>query len=164
MRIHAQPGQSVAFPGYAELMRSIRVSRATIARALLMLRLTRWLCLLSTRRQAGGRFASNVYALVDESLPLVESLRLDDGYVALAEQARTHRSACVREVAASVLEEAKTAAQSSDPTALTPVDLETQLAVRFAQLKTLLAPMSADRVQNMNTARGAAAHRVQFRI
>ncbi len=161
MRIHAQPGQSVAFPSYAELMRWVRVSRATLARALLMLRLTRWLCLLSTPRQAGGRFANNVYALVDESLPLTESLRFDDGYVALAERARSHRTAHIREVAAGVLDEIATAARSSDPAALGPAELEVQLGLRFEQLRALLAPISNDRVQNVNTVARSSRHGVR---
>jgi hypothetical protein len=138
IRIHAEPRRAVAFPSYPELIRWVRVSRATIARAISLLRLARWLLLYSSRRDAEGRFARNVYALVDEPVPLTEMLALDGGYIDFAEQIAGHRSAHVRRVAAGVLEEARRVAVSVEPSELAPVNVGFHLERRFERIKALM--------------------------
>jgi len=185
IRVHAQAGKAVAFPSYPELMHWVRVSRATIARAVALLRLARWLLLCAAPRDAGGRFAGNAYALVDESLPLAEMLRLDDGYIRFAEQACHHRSVHVRQVAAEVLEEAKLLAESPSPASLSPVVLGNHLAERFERIKALMTPRAPTKlseagaaitdsdndlgipslghgVQNLNAVAAGSEHRVQI--
>ena len=63
IRIHAEASKLVAFPSYRTLMSALKVSRATLARALAVLRLTRWLPLCAALRDPHGRFAGHVYAL-----------------------------------------------------------------------------------------------------
>jgi hypothetical protein len=134
IRIHAEPGKLVAFPTYRDLMRWVRVSRATVARAVTVLRLARWLPLAASARNAEGRFLGNVYALQDEALPLAEMLRADDRYVHFAEQCRTHRHAHVRELADVVCNAVQEVAVRSNMDALRPVDLNQHLAARFERM------------------------------
>ncbi|WP_208022036.1 STY4528 family pathogenicity island replication protein [Pseudomaricurvus hydrocarbonicus] len=92
-----------AFPDYDTLARTSNVSStATIARALAILRLTRWLTQCAKVRQQSGRFSRNLYILHDEPLPLVDALYLDETYMAFVEQAQTHHHARVRRVAEAV--------------------------------------------------------------
>jgi len=145
IRVHADAHKIVAFPSYAELMRALRVSRPTVARALAVLRLTRWLPLCAALRDHQGRFAGHVYALNDEPLPLAEILAIDGAYVSFAEKAQHHRSAHVRALAQSVLGVIR---DDVDTAALEPRRVCDQIAHRLDQLLTLCG----DRVQNLNSA------------
>ena len=179
IRVHADASRVVAFPSYTDLMSAIRVSRATVARALGVLRLTRWLPLCAALRDAHGRFAGHVYALNDEPLPLSEILAIDEGYVGFTEQACSHRSAHVRALAQDTFEIIRKAAVAPESSALEPLRVGDHLGNRLDQLLHLLGdmplrPVSAasmslgkkacaartaeetDRVQNLN-----AVHPVQ---
>lgn len=174
IRIHAEPGRPVAFPSYPELIRWVRVSRATIARSVSLLRLARWLLLYSSRRDAEGRFARNVYALVDEPVPLAEMLALDGGYIDFAEQTAAHRSAHVRRMAAGVLEEARRLAVSEEPSELAPVNVGVHLERRFKRIKALMesretpavsasqASRSQTRLESEQSPSGGRGRRVQI--
>lgn len=159
IRVHADASRLVAFPSYAQLMNSIKVARATVARALAVLRLTRWLPLCAALRDAHGRFAGHVYALNDEPLPLTEMLEIDAAWVAFVDQARKHRSAHVRRIASLAFEGIQQQCASMDPETLSPVRLGDQVGERLANLLGLLghAPMSNTpldhRVQNLNAVR-----------
>jgi len=146
MRIYADPRQMAAFPAYTELMQATRVSRATIARALAVLRLTRWLPLCAALRDTEGRFAGHVYALNDEPLPLAEMLEVDDGYVRFVEQACGHRSAHVRRLAQETLQTLRADVMVPGGTALEPVRVSAQVTGR---LDAMLAGFG-DRVQILN--------------
>lgn len=163
IRIHAQAGKLVAFPTYRDLMQWARVSRATVARAVTVLRLARWLPLCASVRDAQGRFRANVYALQDEPLPLAETLRLDEHYVRFADQARTHRHAHVRKIAEEISTAIREAA-TSDARDLGATDLSRHIAIRFQRMMTLFerdvsSPVPRDpmvhrvatRVQNLNS-------------
>ena len=143
VRLHADPAGMVAFPRYVDLMRLVRVSRATVARSLTVLRLTGWLPLCAALRDSEGRFAGHVYALNDEPVPVEELLELDPCYVPFVEQARAHRSAHVRSVALERFEHLRTVASSD----LEPVRVRDQLAGRLEAMLALLG-----RVQNLNVA------------
>ena len=78
IRVYASATQMVAFPSYEQLMSAVKVSRATVARALAVLRLTGWLPLCAALRDAAGRFAGHVYALNDEPLPLADEEDVDE--------------------------------------------------------------------------------------
>ena len=96
-------GATAVFPGYTEIARLANVaSTATVARAIAILRATRWLSLCVRGRDAGGRFSGNVYALHDEPLPLADALHLDPGYMAFLQAARRHHHARVRRIAAAL--------------------------------------------------------------
>ena len=96
-------GATAVFPGYTEIARLANVaSTATVARAIAILRATRWLSLCVRGRDAGGRFSGNVYALHDEPLPLADALHLDPDYMAFLQAARRHHHARVRRIAAAL--------------------------------------------------------------
>ncbi|WP_308873979.1 helix-turn-helix domain-containing protein [Thiothrix subterranea] len=87
IKLHAMDGNSVtAFPTYEELMLRCQVgSKATISRALAILRATRWLTICKSKLRDGkGRVRGNIYALHDEPLQLAETLALDSDYLRVA--------------------------------------------------------------------------------
>jgi hypothetical protein len=161
IRIYADPAKVVAFPSYADLMRAIRVSRGTIARALAVLRLTRWLPLCAALRDSEGRFAGHVYALNDEPLPLAETLAVDAGFIPFVEQATQHRSVHVRKLAASTLEMLHAEAVANPRAVHAPVRVADQLASRLTAMRELMGdPVQnlnpASRVQNLNSVRSSS--------
>lgn len=102
-----------AFPTYEELRPYLaampctnKASHETVARALALLRLTRWLSLVRRRRDAGtGRIQGNVYVLHDEPLTPFEAMQLDPDYLGLVGQALTHASKAVQVVSLHTLQE-----------------------------------------------------------
>ncbi|MFC1361030.1 MAG: helix-turn-helix domain-containing protein [gamma proteobacterium symbiont of Clathrolucina costata] len=99
-----ETGANAAFPSYETISRLANVSsRSTIARAIAILRASRWLTLCGRLRKASGRFRGNVYALHDEPLPLVDVIHLDGDYMAFLNKAVSHGHARVRTVAKGVL-------------------------------------------------------------
>lgn len=100
-----ETGGNTAFPGYEAIGRIANVaSRSTIARAIAILRATRWLTLCRRVRTPCGRFCGNVYALHDEPLPLVDACHLDADYRGFLRQAAEHTHRRVRVVAQGVLQ------------------------------------------------------------
>lgn len=146
VRIHVEAGKAVAFPSYRLLMGALRVSRPTVARALAVLRLTRWLALCVSLRNDRGRFGGQVYALSDEPVPLADMLAIDDGYMRFVETAQAHRSAHVRQLASRVLGVIRDQAMAGDHRALESTTLADRLGVRLEALFVL----AGDRVQNLN--------------
>ncbi len=99
-----ETGANTAFPSYEAISRMANVSsRSTIARAIAILRASRWLTLCGRMRKASGRFRGNVYALHDEPLPLADVIHLDGDYMAFLNKAVSHGHARVRTVAQGVL-------------------------------------------------------------
>ncbi|WP_223505323.1 STY4528 family pathogenicity island replication protein [Pseudomonas sp. GL-RE-29] len=106
-------GQSVITPRYEDLQPYLSsvpygasASRETIARVLTMLRLTRWLSLVSRGRdQLSGRLQGSLYVLHDEPLTPAEAMELDQDYLELVGHALSHATKAVRIVARHVLEE-----------------------------------------------------------
>jgi hypothetical protein len=102
-----------AFPTYEQLRPyltslpgSNQASDETVARALTVLRLTRWLTLARHRRDpASGRMQSNLYVLHDEALSPYEAIQLDPHYLELVCQALTHTSKSVQRVGTHVIHE-----------------------------------------------------------
>ena len=102
-----------AFPGYAQLRPflaaspgSQNASDETIARALTVLRLTRWLSLARHRRDpTTGRLLGNLYVLHDEPLSPYEAIKLDPDYLELVSRALTHASKTVQYLSCHVLNE-----------------------------------------------------------
>jgi len=98
-------GGRTAFPDYDTIATQTNVaSTSTIARAIAILRLTRWLTLCARYRHKSGRFTGNIYVLHDEPLPLVDALHLDEAYMAFLQQSEQHHHGRVRLVAQAVLE------------------------------------------------------------
>ena len=108
-------GQGVVTPRYEDLQPYLSsvpygasASRETIARVLTMLRLTRWLSLVSRGRdQLSGRLQGSLYVLHDEPLTPTEAMELDQDYLALVGHALGHATKAVRIVAQHVVEEVR---------------------------------------------------------
>jgi hypothetical protein len=83
-------------------------SREPIARVLTMLRLTRWLSLVSRGRDPlSGRLQGSLYVLHDEPLTPAEALELDEDYLELVGHALGHATKAVRIVAQHIVEEVR---------------------------------------------------------
>ncbi|WP_460095081.1 STY4528 family pathogenicity island replication protein [Pseudomonas sp. H2_E02] len=106
-------GQGVVTPRYEDLQPYLSsvpygasASRETIARVLTMLRLTRWLSLVSRGRdQLSGRLQGSLYVLHDEPLTPAEAMELDTDYLELVGHALNHTTKAVRIVAQHIVEE-----------------------------------------------------------
>lgn len=106
-------GQGMVTPRYEDLQPylssvpySASTSRETIARVLMMLRLTRWLSLVSRGRdQLSGRLQGSLYVLHDEPLTPAEAMELDQDYLELIGHALGHATKAVRIVAQHAVEE-----------------------------------------------------------
>ncbi|MGU0693693.1 STY4528 family pathogenicity island replication protein [Pseudomonas aeruginosa] len=102
-----------AFPTYDQLRPWLasmpcgaQASHETVARALTLLRLTRWLSLVRRRRDAKtGRMLSNLYVLHDEPLTPYEAMQLDPDYLGLVSQALDHSAKAVQLVGVNTLTE-----------------------------------------------------------
>ncbi|WP_061959021.1 STY4528 family pathogenicity island replication protein [Cupriavidus pauculus] len=102
-----------AFPTYDQLRPYLasmpcgaQASHETVARALTLLRLTRWLSLVRRRRDPKtGRILGNLYVLHDEPLTPFEAMQLDPDYLGLVSQALTHAAKAVQVVGMHTLKE-----------------------------------------------------------
>lgn len=120
-----EPGGRTAFPSYTTLAQQANIaSTSTIARAIAILRLTRWLSLCARLRARTGQFQGNVYVLHDEPLPLADALYLDEDYMAFLQHSRQHAHARVRKVAQAVVDAlAQEIQKGHDPLAsLAPIE------------------------------------------
>lgn len=103
-----------AFPTYAQLRPYLasapcaeQASDETVARALMLLRLARWLTLVRHRRDVTtGRIQCNLYVLHDEPLTPYESVQLDPHYLELVSHSLAHASKAIQRVGCCVLKEA----------------------------------------------------------
>ncbi|MBN0056327.1 hypothetical protein JTL73_35375, partial [Pseudomonas aeruginosa] len=78
----------------------------TVARALTLMRLTRWLSLVRRRRDPKtGRILGNLYVLHDEPLTPFEAMQLDPDYLQLVSQALGHSAKAVQIVGLHTLKE-----------------------------------------------------------
>ncbi len=82
-----------------------QASRETVARALNVLRTTRWLSLVDRSRDAQGCLRGCVYVLHGDPLTPAEQLELDNGYATLLQQNLSHATKGVRDVTQHVIEE-----------------------------------------------------------
>ncbi|SMF65996.1 MULTISPECIES: STY4528 family pathogenicity island replication protein [unclassified Pseudomonas] len=108
-------GEGVVTPRYEDLQPYLSsvpygasASRETIARVLTMLRLTRWLSLVSRGRdQVSGRLQGSLYVLHDEPLTPAEAMELDPDYLELVGHALGHATKAVRIVAQHIVKEVR---------------------------------------------------------
>lgn len=102
-----------AFPTYEQLRPWLtsmpcagQASHETVARALTLLRLTRWLSLVRRRRDPKtGRILGNLYVLHDEPLTPFKAMQLDPDYLQLVSQALGHSAKAVQVVGLHTLTE-----------------------------------------------------------
>jgi hypothetical protein len=93
-------------PFLASMPCGAKASLETVARALTVLRLTRWLSLVRRRRDSKtGRIQGNLYVLHDEPLTPWEAMQLDAEYLSLVSRALGHASKSVQRVGCQVLHE-----------------------------------------------------------
>lgn len=104
-----------SFPTYEQLRPYLAsspfkvASRETVAKALTVLRMTRWLSLGGcVRDEATGQMKGNVYLLHDEPVSIAEAVLLDCGYLDLVNEGLGHTNKSVRDVAAHVVQELHT--------------------------------------------------------
>ena len=81
-----------------------KASTETVARALTILRLTRWLSVIKRRAQDGTK-QSNLYILHDSPLTAFEAMRLDDEYLTLVCDGINHASKAIQLVTGEILED-----------------------------------------------------------
>ncbi|VBF49928.1 STY4528 family pathogenicity island replication protein [Burkholderia pseudomallei] len=137
IRLQLQRDGITAFPTYEELAPYLaampctnKASSETVARALTILRLTRWLSLVQRRRdKPTGRHQGNLYVLHDEPLSPFEAIQLDVDYLDLISRALSHASKAIQSIGYHVLEELAT-----DPL-LTGCVLPTRLQIIMQRLK-----------------------------
>lgn len=104
--ITAMPTYDQLAPWLASMPCAERASHETVARALTVLRLTRWISLVRRRRDPrSGRIQGNLYVLHDEPLSPYEAIQLDADYLELVSQALTHASKSIQRVGATTLQE-----------------------------------------------------------
>ncbi|WP_225790859.1 STY4528 family pathogenicity island replication protein [Pseudomonas sp. Marseille-P8916] len=96
-----------AFPTYDQLRPYLgmnpgkHASRETVAKALTVLRLTRWLSLGRTvRNEINGQVQGNVYLLHDEPVTPAEALEFDKDYMSLLMQSMEHQNKAIKDIAA----------------------------------------------------------------
>ncbi|WP_423357508.1 STY4528 family pathogenicity island replication protein [Pseudomonas citronellolis] len=102
-----------AFPTYDQLRPYLastpcegQASHETVARALTLLRLTRWLSLVRRRRDPKtGRLRGNLYVLHDEPLTPFEAMQLDPEYLGLVSHALIHASKAIQRVGYHAIQE-----------------------------------------------------------
>ncbi|QIQ22125.1 STY4528 family pathogenicity island replication protein [Zophobihabitans entericus] len=135
IRMLLQADQITAFPSYEELKPYLtslpyadKASSETVARAMTILRLTRWLSLYKKRRSSSGHIQSNLYILHDAPVSLLEALELDPEYLYLVCQSVNHASKSIQIVASKILEEI-----NQDPT-LSKAKLPTRLEILIEQV------------------------------
>lgn len=109
--ISAFPTYDQLAPWLASMPCTVRASHETVARALTVLRLCRWISLVRRRRDpVTGRMQGNLYVLHDEPLTLFEAIQLDRDYLGLLSSALAHSSKSVQRVGVHTLRE-----MSEDP-------------------------------------------------
>src|SRR3546814_14114262 len=108
-----------------------QASHETVARALTLLRLTRWLSLVRRRRDARtGRILGNLYVLHDEPLTPFEAMQLDPDYLQLVSHALGHSAKTVQIVGLHTLKEI------GEDTMMAGRTLPSRLPVRAERLAT----------------------------
>ncbi|WP_018158390.1 STY4528 family pathogenicity island replication protein [Thioalkalivibrio sp. ALE14] len=103
IQANSDPKAPAGFPSYDEFTRAGLGSRPTIAAAIAMLRITRWISLCDRVRDGQGRYRGSVYAIHDEAVSVTEAMYLDPEYITYLESLTDHGHRRVREAARQVL-------------------------------------------------------------
>ncbi|WP_018994361.1 STY4528 family pathogenicity island replication protein [Thioalkalivibrio sp. ALJ2] len=103
IQANSDPKAPAGFPSYDEFGRAGLGSRPTIAAAIAMLRITRWISLCDRVRDPQGRYRGSVYAIHDEAVSVTEAMYLDPEYITYLESLTDHGHRRVRETAQQVL-------------------------------------------------------------
>lgn len=104
--VNVMPSYAALRPYLTTAPYAMQASEETVARALTVLRLTRWLSLVRRRRDpVTGRFEGSLYVLHDEPLTPYEALQLDVNYLEVVGRSLTHASKAVQATAREALRE-----------------------------------------------------------
>ena len=105
IRLHiSAPGAVTAFPNYEAIRTFANIkSNHTVARALAILRATRWLSLCARVRDQRGRYLGNIYVLHDEPITLGDAMYLDTEYMTFLNTSMTHNHKRVRRIVENVV-------------------------------------------------------------
>lgn len=104
--ITALPTYDQLAPWLASMPCALKASHETVARALTLLRLTRWISLVRRRRDPKtGRIQGNLYVLHDDPLTPYEAIQLDADYLGLVSQSLVHASKSIQRVGVHTLKE-----------------------------------------------------------
>lgn len=147
-----------AFPTYEQLRPYLGMlpgrpaSRETVSKALVTLRLTRWLSLgRRVRNDLSGQVQGNVYLLHDEPVTPGEALEFDKDYLQLLVQSMKHQTKAIREVAEIAWKEFAADAEVGQrlPTRLNIIEarLNSQSWVQATALQPVTAPEFGIRTQ-----------------
>ncbi|QOY72462.1 STY4528 family pathogenicity island replication protein [Pseudomonas sp. OST1909] len=147
-----------AFPTYEQLRPYLGMlpgrpaSRETVSKALVTLRLTRWLSLgRRVRNDLSGQVQGNVYLLHDEPVTPGEALEFDKDYLQLLAQSVEHQTKAIREVAEIAWKEFAADPEVGErlPTRLNIIEarLNSQSWVQATALQPLTAPEFGIRTQ-----------------
>ena len=94
--------RNMAYPSYDEICKIANVgSHATVARALAILRITRWLTCKQVTSSRG--VVANVYITHDHPLDIIDMETLDDGYMEYVTECLSHHHNRVTQVAQTIL-------------------------------------------------------------
>lgn len=155
IRMMLESDDITAIPTYDQLQPFLtsmplsgKASTETVARALIILRLTRWLTLALKRRNKNGAVLGNVYILHDEPLTLYECLQIEPDYLVLLSNTLSHTSKAIQKVASFTLNEL-----ISDPY-LTMKKLPTRLEVLTERLNQL----TAEKLSTTSESEGSKKH------
>lgn len=105
IRLHiSAPGAVTAFPNYQVIRTYANIkSNHTVARALAILRATRWLSLCARVRDQRGRYLGNIYVLHDEPITLGDAMYLDTEYMTFLNTSTEHNHKRVRKIVENVV-------------------------------------------------------------
>jgi hypothetical protein len=165
---YARPGSGTAFPSYRQIRVHANVGGdATVARAIALLRITRWLSLCARVRGEGGRFAGSVYALHDEPVSATDAGYLDPTYRDFLNESLAHRDGRVARVARVVL----SSMEAGHDVTETP-SIEAVMERRLTALDACDGGVDSGRggsyavgpdgLQNLKAGEGQGAHRLQI--
>lgn len=104
------PDRSMMAPGYAEIMKNLNIgSRETVSHAYQVLRLTRWLTLITRHTNRWGYRIGNVYGLHTVPADIGQTLELDASYLPFVQylcslDPDSRRHARIRGIAVRILE------------------------------------------------------------
>lgn len=81
-----------------------KASTETVARALMILRLTCWLSVIKRRAKDGTKH-SNLYILNDSPLTTFEAIQLDEDYLTLVSESINHSGKAIQSVSVAILDD-----------------------------------------------------------
>lgn len=164
-RMHLSEGGLSSFPTYQQLRRFLAstpcsgsASDETIARALTILRLTRWLTLARHRRdRASGRILGNLYVLHDDPLTPYETIQLDPTYFELVSRALSHASKAIKVVGLHAVKEISEDPQLSERVLPSRLQL---LQAQIADDAAMLDPPSSESEDGTEASEAQSALRI----